>query len=143
MRKTHILFSLLVMLGMLLAACSGSQSQNGAPGASGYPYPGSETQQPTVGVPVTGGTQQPSTTEMATSEITPTEMSTQALTPTLSASQSVTSTQALPTTGAANQQMDPGRLSNELQFQVMDQNNQSLGQVKDMVLDVKTSRLST
>jgi sporulation protein YlmC with PRC-barrel domain len=141
MRRTHIFLSMLVMLGMFLAACSGSPSQNGTPGAAGYPYPGSETQQPTIGVPVTGGTQQPSITESATSEITPTEMSTQAVTPTVSTTQAVTPTQALPTTGAANQQIDPGRLSNELQFQVMDQNNQSLGQVKDMVLDVKNLKV--
>jgi sporulation protein YlmC with PRC-barrel domain len=142
MRRTHIFLSLIVMLGMLLAACSGSQNQNGTPGASGYPYPGASTQESTVGVPVTGGTQPPATTEMPTTEIAPTEMATQALTPTVSTTQSVTSTQASPMTGASNQQMDPGRLSNELQFQVMDQNNQPLGQVKDMVLDVKKLKVA-
>jgi sporulation protein YlmC with PRC-barrel domain len=137
MRRTHIFLSLFVMLGMLLAACSGSQAQNGTPGASGYPYPGSGAQQPTVGVPVTGGTQSPSTTEMATAEVTSTEISTQAISPTLSSTQTVTGTQTFPSTGASNQQMDPGRLSNELTFQVLDQNDQSLGQVKDLVLDVE------
>jgi sporulation protein YlmC with PRC-barrel domain len=142
MRRTHIFLSLVVMLGMLLAACSGSQNQNGTPGASGYPYPGAGTEQPTVGVPVTGGTQQPATTEMPTTEITSTEMATQVLTPTVSTTQSVTSTQASPTTAASNQQMDPGKLTNELQFQVLDQNNQPLGQVKDMVLDVKNLKVA-
>jgi sporulation protein YlmC with PRC-barrel domain len=141
MRKTHIFLSLIVMLGMLLASCSGSQNQNGTPGVSGYPYPGNGTQQSTIGVPVTGGTQQPTTTEMATTETTSTEMATQALTSTVSTTPAVTSTQAAPTTGASNQQMDPGRLSNELKFQVMDQNNQSLGQVEDMVLDLQNLKV--
>lgn len=141
MRKTHIFLSLIVMLGMLLASCSGARNQNGIPETSGYPYPGAGAQQPTAGNLVTGGTQQPATTEMATTEITSTEMATQALTPTVSTTQSVTSTQALPTTEASNQQMDPGRLSNELQFQVMDQNNQSLGHVEDMVLNLKNLKV--
>jgi sporulation protein YlmC with PRC-barrel domain len=142
MRRTHIFLSLIVMLGMLLASCSGAQNPQGTAGASGYPYPSAGTQQPTIGVPVTGGTQQVTTTEMATTEMTPTEMATQSLNPTVGTTQTVTSTQALPTAGASNQQMDPGRLSNELQFQVMDQNNQPLGQVEDMVLDLKTLKVA-
>ena len=137
MRRTHFFLSLIVMLGLLLASCSGAQNPQGTPGASGYPYPGAGTQQPTIGVPVTGGTQQPTTTET-----TSTEMATQALSPTVSTTQSVTSTQALPPSGESNQQMDPGRLSNEMKFQVMDQNNQSLGQVEDLVLDLKTLKVA-
>jgi sporulation protein YlmC with PRC-barrel domain len=38
--------------------------------------------------------------------------------------------------------MDPGRLSNEMKFQVMDQNNQPLGQVEDMVLNLQTLKVA-
>jgi sporulation protein YlmC with PRC-barrel domain len=152
MRRSNIFLSLIVVFGMLLAACSSPKGSNGTPGASGYPYPGASTQESTVGVPVTGGTQQPGTTETSATEmpatemptmgITSTEMSTEAPTSMASSTQAVTATQAVSTTGTANQTMDPGRLSNELQFQVVDQNNQPLGQVKDMVLDVQNLKVA-
>ncbi len=50
----------------------------------------------------------------------------------------LTTTPGVPVTGAEN----PSRLSNELEFNVVDQSGNKLGEVKDMVLDLDNTRVS-
>ncbi len=131
MKRVSLFLSTFVVLSLFLAACSGSSNNNGTqtPGALGTQ---SATQSPGV-LPNTGGTQSPTTQATASSA---TQMpTTQATTP--AETQMPTTQATTPPASGAGAQINPGLLSNQLQFQVMDQNNNSIGNVTDMVLDLK------
>ena len=140
MKKFYIYLGLFVLFSFLLVACGASQSANGTPN----PYAG-----PTTGVESTGTPSTlPATGQNITSTITgTTELPTQPITitspvPSVVSTQTVTSTQGVPSTGSSSQSADPGLLSNQLQFQVVDQQNQPVGQVKDIVLDLTNLKVA-
>jgi sporulation protein YlmC with PRC-barrel domain len=142
MKKINILLSTFAIFGFLIAACSSPQGTVSL-----------ETQQPTAAVtqaqgslPNTGGVtetatpsgsvQQPAQTPYPPLQTTEESPTTQAY-PTAQATQVITPTQTEVSGSVVNSQFDPGHLSNLMQLQVMDQNNQTVGVVKDMVLDLQ------
>ena len=135
MKKLNLFLSTFVLLSLVLAACS-SSSQNGTqtPGVLGTQ---SATQSPGI-LPNTGGTQSP--TAQATTSLGTQMPTTQATTP--AATQMPTTQATTPPATGAGSQVNPGRLSDQLQFQVLDESNQPIGQVMDMVLDLKNLKVA-
>ena len=130
MKKLSILLSLLLASAMVLAACSQSKESTEEPSSTelgGMPAAtepvGTSAMTETVGTP-----------EVTTAPvITPSLETTQ---PVIS-TQPMTGTEVIPATGF----VDPGRVSNLLDFGVWDQNDQQIGEVEDMVLNLGTSQV--
>lgn len=141
MKKIVLLVALVLLFSMVLAACGEGEEQ-------GTAVPGSTlgvTEEPGTGLeetPLVGATETTVVeTPMATATValaTETQMPTVAVTePAVTATQSVTGTQQLPGTGA----IDPNRLSNMLDFEVIDQNGEEVGEVNDMVLNLRDAQV--
>lgn len=131
MRRISIFLSLCVTVGLLLAACSPSLSETGTPGANNGLQPGAEVTGTPGAQPLTGnqngaypvtGTPELSTGPTATSPAQPKAEPNQKAPPA--------------------QAVDRGLLSHQMQFQVVDQQNQVLGQVKDFVLDLTNLKVA-
>jgi len=142
MKKVNILLSALAIFGIFIAACSPSKGSvslsTSQPSASATQAPGElpNTGNQNGAATQSGNNQQPAETPY------PSILTTQAITPTqplpsLQPTQSTASPQESQTGSTMNTAFDSGHLSALLQLQVQDQNNQSLGVVKDMVLDLK------
>ena len=139
MKKLKItLLSSIVVLSMLLAACSSSGNSNGTPAAT---LPGSSTtSQPTGSASqMPGGTPSSQATQPAVTQpaATTSPVTQPAVTETQSAGGTPSGTQALPSTGA----VDPGLVSNLTNFQVVNQQNQQLGTAKDLILNMDTKKV--
>lgn len=140
MKKRSILLSLLLASAIILAACGSSQEEagEGTPGlteAFGTPAVtepvGSPEVTEMVGTPAmteTLGT--PAATEVMSTPQTTASV----ITPTVQTTLPVTGTEAIPSTGF----IDPGRVSNLLDFNVYNQNDKQIGEVKDLVLNLGT-----
>lgn len=113
MRKISILLSLLVLVALVLTACGGEEDTT--------------TDVPASPPPVTAD----SNDDLSTP---PTES------PTGAATQEGTTTEApgVPVTGDVN----PARLSNQLDFSVWSQDGEQIGEVEDMVLDLDNTRVA-
>lgn len=143
MKKRNILLSLLLASAIILAACGPSQEESGEGTPSvtqpgGYPemtepVGGSQVTQP-VGTPeMTESFGTPETTEaVSTPQVTES-----VITPTVQTTLPVTGTEALPATGF----IDPGRVSNLLDFNVWNQNDEQIGEVQDLVLNLETTHV--
>jgi sporulation protein YlmC with PRC-barrel domain len=112
MRKFSILLSMLVLAAMLLAACGGEETSTNVPASP-----------PLVTADSTDDLS-------ATATEAPTEAATQ--------EGIVTETPGVPVTGDVN----PARLSNQLDFTVWSQDGEQIGEVDDMVLDLDNTRVA-
>lgn len=125
MRKTYFILTTFIIAALLLAACSANKPATLGPGVQNTPA-------------IQTGAPEAATTETspapATTQIAGTQMPTQ---PASAATPQVTTPAELPSTGSSSQLTDIGRVSNLLQLPVLDQNNQPVGSVQDMVLDLK------
>jgi len=143
MKKRNILLSLLLASAIILAACGPSQEESGEGTPSvtqpgGYPemtepVGGSQVTQP-VGTPEM--TESPGTPETTEAVSTP-QVTESVITPTVQTTLPVTGTEALPSTGF----IDPGRVSNLLDFSVWNQDDQQIGEVEDLVLNLGTAHV--
>lgn len=151
MRKYYILGSIILLFGLVLAACSSSNNANGTTS----PYPGPTSSSGSNGgtgnLPGTGMTNTFTSTEtLPTQPITSTNpvtsstssTSTNPVTNTNPVTSTGTSTETVPSLGATNPTIDPGLLSNQMKFQIMDQQNNPLGQVQDMILDLTNLKVA-
>jgi len=114
MRKITMFLSTFVLAAMLLAACGAEEPQTTVPNTEVPPL----TEAPT---------------DMA--DVTPEftlETPTETLSPTLE------NTPGVPVTGQEN----PSRLSNLLEFNVYDQNNEQIGSVHDLVVDLPSTSVT-
>jgi sporulation protein YlmC with PRC-barrel domain len=124
-KKITYLLSSLVVLAVLLSGCAtGGGEGTGTPGAT---EPGFESTQ-APGAPVTEAPTQPQVTESPTEPI---------VTETVQATETVTSTEALPPTGF----VDPGRVSNLLDFDVYNRQDEQVGSVRDMVFNLQEMKI--
>ena len=114
MRKINILVSTFVLAAMLLAACGAEATSTSVPGTD---VPMTEEVTPTSEM-TTGTVEAPSGTET----VNPTE----------------STTPGIPVTGEEN----PSRLSNQLDYNVWNQNGEQIGEVNDMVLDLDNAAVS-
>ncbi|HEY3476812.1 MAG TPA: PRC-barrel domain-containing protein [Anaerolineales bacterium] len=112
MRKINLLLSTLVLAALLLAACGAEETQTAVP-----------------------TTEPPILTEEPTEELIVTE--TPLATETVMAGDQ-TATAGIPVTG----ENAPSRLSNQLNFDVWNQNGEQVGEVNDMILDLDNSRVA-
>ena len=113
MRKLSIFLSTLIAIAMLLTACGGEETSTNVPGTD---LPTTELPSETAEATATG--------DMTTTETTvPGDM---------------TSTPVIPVTGENN----VARLSNQLNFDVWNQNDEQVGEVNDMVLDLDNARVA-
>jgi sporulation protein YlmC with PRC-barrel domain len=141
MRKLHISLPIIVVFCLLAAACSSSPSANSTPGAYPNPQTPGEATSTTGGIPSTGG--QNGTSTITGTAVIPTQPITlSSPVPSMVPTQTLTSTQGVPSTGASSQGADPGLVSNELQFQLVDKQNKPLGQVKDIILDLDNLKVA-
>ena len=136
MKRSIFFVTATVLFSILLTACSGSVlAGEGTPGAGnelgtpgGALQPGTTTE-PTLEATQPGETM-PAPTTGATQEVgTPTTGVTVPVTPTVGEDSSVTTNQ-----------LDPGKISNLLQFVVNDKDGNKIGDVKDMVLNLNSQR---
>ncbi|HEX6303009.1 MAG TPA: PRC-barrel domain-containing protein [Anaerolineales bacterium] len=125
MKRLTYFLSLLVALAMLLAACGPADEGAETPGVI---EPGLEETEP-------GGvfTEEP-TEPLVTEPVEPTEP---LATETVETTEAVTETEVLPPTGF----VDPGRVTNLLDFDVWSQDNEQIGSVSDIVLDVDETQI--
>lgn len=125
MKKLTYFLTFLVALSMLLAACGPAEEGAETPGVT---EPGLEETEP-------GGvfTEEP-TEPLVTEPVEPTEP---LATETIEATEAVTETEVLPPTGF----VDPGRVSNLLDFDVWNQDNEQMGSVSDIVVDVDETQI--
>ena len=131
MKIKKLLLPLTVVFGLVLAACgtSGANNGTGTPVISGTMPGESGTMIGTAeGTPMPGGTMEGTTTMMPVETGTSKSMGTG--TP--------EGTAVLPPTG----NVDPGRVSNELQFDIYSQDGQQVGTVNDLILDFASSSVS-
>jgi len=129
MKKRNIMLSLLLASAIILAACGTSQGTTETPAVTepgGYPSP--EVTEP-VGSPEV--TEPLSTAEMSEPVATQ-EVTESVITPTVQTTQPVTGTEVIPPTGF----IDPGRVSNLLDFGVWNQEDQQIGEIEDLVLNL-------
>jgi sporulation protein YlmC with PRC-barrel domain len=125
MKRLSILLTSLVALSLMIAACSSTGQTPGASGPEtayplGTPSEGLSTQAPMTEAP-TMATTEPSATEAITTE-----------TPSSETTQPITGTGALPSTGS----IDPGLVSNLMDFDVYNGNNEQVGSVNDLVVNL-------
>jgi predicted small secreted protein len=125
MKKTVFFITTFIIAALTLAACSGNKPATLGPGVQNTPA--IQTEVP--GAATTETSPAPATTQIAVTQI-PTQ-------PASTATPQVTTPGQLPSTGSSSQPTDIGRVSNLLQLPVMDQNNQTIGTVNDMVLNLK------
>lgn len=125
MKKLTYFLSLLLALSMVLAACGPADEGAETPGVT---EPGLEETEP-------GGlfTEEP-TEPLVTETVEPTEP---LATEPLEATETAAETEVLPPTGF----VDPGRVSNLLDFDVWNQDNEQIGSVNDIVLDVDETQI--
>lgn len=125
MKKLTYFLTLLVALAMLLAACGPAEEGAETPGVT---EPGLEETEP-------GGvlTEEP-TEPVVTETVEPTEP---LATEPVEATETVAETEVLPPTGF----VDPGRVSNLLDFDVWNQDNEQISTVNDIVLDVDETQI--
>jgi len=114
MRKSTILISTFVLAALLLAACGAEATSTSVPGTE---VPMTEEVTPTSEM-ATGTVEAPTGTET----VSPTE----------------STTPGIPVTGEEN----PSRLSNQLDYNVWNQNSEQIGEVNDMVLDLENAAVS-
>jgi sporulation protein YlmC with PRC-barrel domain len=119
MSKRKILLGVPVVLSLLLSACGASQGG---------------LQTPMVTQPGLGTTQSIGEAQTEQPVTLPTTTQPPAATQSPQPSEGAASTQALPNTGA----VDPGLVSNLLEFGVWRQDNQIIGDVKDMIFNLRT-----
>jgi sporulation protein YlmC with PRC-barrel domain len=112
MRKLNLLLSILVLAALLLAACGAEGTETAVPDTQPSPL----TEEPT---------EEPMTTEtpLGTETVTPGDQ---------------TATPGIPVTGEES----PSRLSNQLNFDVWNQNGEQIGEVNDMILDLDNTRVT-
>lgn len=127
MKKSQIFLTAFVVLSVFLAACTPTQA-------------GSTTETPVNGTETGGDGLSTATSELSTSEATLPVSSTEMTTETPASSPQATT--GANQTPAANQAEDPGLLTHEMKFQVLDQQNNVLGQVKDIVLDLTNLKVT-
>lgn len=124
-KKITYLLSSLVVLAVLLSGCAtGGGEVTGTPGAT---EPGFESTQ-APGATITEEPTQPVVTEPPTQPM---------VTETVQATETVTSTEALPPTGF----VDPGRVSNLLDFDVYNRQDEQVGSVQDMVFNLEEMKI--
>ena len=143
MKKRNILLSLLLASAIILAACGSSPEETGegTPGlteAFGTPgvtesFGSPEATEP-MGTPaMTESVGTPATTEAVSTPQTTSSV----ITPTVQTTLPVTGTEVIPPTGF----IDPGRVSNLLDFGVWNQEDQQIGEVEDLVLNLGRSHV--
>lgn len=113
MRKISILLSIVVLAAMLLAACGGEETNTAIPG----------TNVPVTDVPATEEATATSEVPSGTETVMPGDG---------------TTTPGIPVTG----ENDASRLSNQLNFDVWNQDGEQIGEVNDMILDLDNSRVA-
>jgi sporulation protein YlmC with PRC-barrel domain len=125
MKKLSFLLSAIVILTMALAACSGAEQATETPFATEDGFVDETQMAPTLEAtePVV---ETPLATEPAETEpvLTPTEV--------METSEPITDTGDLPSTGA----VDPGLASNLMDFDVWNTNDEQIGTVDDLILDL-------
>lgn len=147
MKRYNILLSALAIFGIFIAACSPSKGSV----SLSTPQAGAATTQAPGGLPDTGS-QNGATTQNGNNK-----QSAQTPYPSIQSTQAITPTQQLPpgqpahstsppqvgqqNNATSNPQFVSGHLSDLLQLQVQGQNNQSIGSVQNMVLDLKNLKV--
>ena len=130
MKKRSILLSLILASAIIIAACGPAKETTEEPLSTEVGGMPATTE--VVGYPEVT---QPVETSQVTEPVSTPAMTEPVNTPTIETTQPVTGTEVIPATGF----VDPGRVSNLLDFGVWDQNDQQIGQVEDMVLNLGTS----
>jgi sporulation protein YlmC with PRC-barrel domain len=140
MKKFKVLLSTMALFGVFLAACSPANPTVSL--STLQPTPAAK--QSSGSLPNTGGD------NPAASSRGNNRKSTQPAYPSVQSTQvarsnqpypPAQSTQAKQSSSAANTQFDPGHLSNLLRLKVLDQNNQQIGTIRDMVLNISNLKV--
>lgn len=127
MKKLNIVFALFLAMSLMLTACGSAADNEGTPGFTNEP----------------GFTEEPTSvsTEMATEMLeTPATgdlTETPAMTEEVQVTETAMATEMLPDTGF----VDPGRVSNLLDFDVWNQDNEQIGTTEDMVINLESKQV--
>lgn len=113
MRRISVLLSIVVLAAMLLAACGGEETNTVVPG----------TDMPATDVPATEEATATSEGPVGTETVMPGDG---------------TTTPGMPVTG----ENDASRLSNQLNFDVWNQDGEQIGEVNDIILDMDNARVA-
>jgi sporulation protein YlmC with PRC-barrel domain len=135
MKRIYILLSTMAIFGVFLAACSPTQptislstpqpTEVATQSAGSLPNTGAENTATTPDV----NNQQPTQPAYPSSQAAQTTTSNQASSP-------AQDTQGATSSSNTSSQFDPGHLSNLLQLNLLDLNNQQIGTIRDMVLNL-------
>jgi hypothetical protein len=130
MKKLSYVLSAIVILTMALAACSGAEESTETPFATEPGLTNETPMEPTLEATLPED-ETPIATEPVETEpvVTPTEV--------METSEPITDTGDLPSTGA----VDPGLASNLMDFDVWNTNNEQIGTVDDLILNLDEEKV--